>query len=1262
MSNPTAAALPPSAFPVFTRVLIANRGAIACRIARTLRSMGLGSVGVYSDADRASAHVDAMDIAVHMPGDRAAVTYLNAAALVEIAKANGAGAIHPGYGFLAENPAFAEACEKAGIIFLGPRPDSMRAFGLKDAARMLAELMEVPVLAGTSALPDVDTALIEAARIGYPVMLKSTAGGGGIGMQVCADAAALPAAFASVTRLAQSSFGDAGVILERYVANARHVEVQLFGQGDGRVCVLGDRDCSLQRRNQKVIEEAPAPGLSQSVRADMHAAARRLLAGVRYRSAGTAEFLYDAAREQFYFLEVNARLQVEHGVTELVTGVDIVEWMLRLELGTLGDRADADPRTQGVAMQARIYAEDPLAEFRPATGLVTRAEWAMPEHGRVDTWVRTGVQVSAHYDPMLAKVLVHAGERNAAIAALRDVLQRSSIDGLQTNRRWLLGVLALPQFRDVQHSTRTLATVAIAERAIEVLHAGTFTTVQCWPGRVGYWDVGVPPSGPMDALSFRLGNRLLGNSADCAGLEFTALGATLQFRSATRIVLTGADFAACIDDAPLPRWIALQVRAGQTLKLSTVRDGGMRGYLLVQHGLDVPDYLGSAATFTLGAFGGHAGRALRFGDVLPLSDLPAQRADSATQADTDEDVASADARASSPANLVSSLQPVMRDDWTLRVLMGPHAAPDFITERGMDVLLAAQWEVHFQSSRTGVRLIGPKPDWARADGGDAGLHPSNLHDNAYAIGAVDFTGDMPVILGPDGPSLGGFVCPFTVIAADQWMLGQLRAGDRVQFVPVSAEDALHLLARQDAGIEFLRPENGAPPRPQVWQRNGSVLSSTGEGDTALVARASGECNLLIEVGPAELDLRQRFRIERLQRALADVAPAGMQELTAGVRSLQVHFDPQRLARSKLLGLIQELDSDVRRSEDVSVPARIVHLPLSWDDPAVRLAIERYMRVVRADAPWCPSNIEFIRRINGLADEAEVRRIVFDASYLVLGLGDVYLGAPVATPMDPRHRLVTTKYNPARTWTPENAVGIGGAYLCVYGMEGPGGYQFVGRTVQMWNRFPHGHAPAPRGRVAPLQTADDLWTQPWLLRTFDQIRFHPVDAAELLEMRAAFPHGRYVPRITPSEFNLTAYEDSLRVNAGSIAEFRTTQRTAFAAERERWRVQDALDEQNPVRKLAASSPTGASPLPENEVREDEVPEDAVRVVADVAGVVAAVDAQIGDTVLAGDRLCVIESMKMEIPVVALAAGCMRGLFVQPGDAVHAGQLLAWFDAA
>ena len=1218
----------------FGRVLIANRGAIAVRIARSVRALGLGVVGVYSDADRASAHVDALDVAVLLPGERASDTYLNVQAIIDAARAHGAGAIHPGYGFLAENPAFAEACAAAGIRFLGPRPETMRAFGLKDAARALAQAANVPVLSGSELLPDVDAALVEAARIGYPVMLKSTAGGGGIGMQVCQDDAQLLDAFASVTRLARSSFGDAGVILERFVAHARHVEVQVFGDGEGHVCILGDRDCSLQRRNQKVVEEAPAPALPDAVREGMHEAARRLLSQVRYRSAGTVEFLYDATAQSYYFLEVNARLQVEHGVTELVTGVDIVEWMLRLELGTLGDAMHTDPVSRGAAIQARVYAEDPLADCRPSTGLVTCAEWPSIAAGRVDTWVRAGAQVSAHYDPMLAKVLVHAADRDAAIAGLATALRGTRIDGVQTNLRWLVDVLAIPAFLAATHGTRTLSTLQVQEAAIEVLEPGTFTTVQAWPGRVGYWDIGVPPSGPMDALSFRLGNRMLGNAADAAGLEFTADGAVLRFRSAARVVLAGADLGAHLDDAPVPRWMALGIAAGQTLRLGAAQDGGMRGYLLVQGGIDVPDYLGSVATFTLGGFGGHAGRALRAGDVLPLRNAAPVEA--------------------ACTSLPSTVQPVLRDAWTLRVLVGPHAAPDFLTERGMAELLAVDWEVHFQSSRTGVRLIGPVPQWARADGGDAGLHPSNLHDNAYMIGAVDFTGDMPVILGPDGPSLGGFVCPFTVIAADQWQLGQLRAGDRVRFHPVSFEDALQAQAQQDAAIASLH----APPVPAVRMRAATganaraVLSGTGEGDAMLVVRASGERALLVEAGPAELDLRQRFRIERLQRALAAAAPAGLRELTAGVRSLQVQFDPSVLPRAHLIGLVGELDADVRRATDHRVDARVVHLPLSWDDPAVQLAIERYMRVVRADAPWCPSNIEFIRRINGLADEDEVKRIVFDASYLVLGLGDVYLGAPVATPLDPRHRLVTTKYNPARTWTPENAVGIGGAYMCVYGMEGPGGYQFVGRTVQMWNRFPSGRAPGGR-RVndagdAATATADELWANPWLLRTFDQVRFHPVSAAELLEMRAAFPQGGYRPRIEETSFDLGEYERTLADNAASIGDFRASQRAAFAAERERWGALGISD-------------TGPAPAP-SAVDASSVPAGGVRVLAAVAGVVAAVEALAGNDLDTGARLCVIESMKMEIPVLVPAAGRVGGVLVQRGDTVHAGQVLAWMEAA
>lgn len=392
---------------------------------------------------------------------------------------------------------------------------------------------------------------------------------------------------------------------------------------------------------------------------------------------------------------------------------------------------------------------------------------------------------------------------------------------------------------------------------------------------------------------------------------------------------------------------------------------------------------------------------------------------------------------------------------------------------------------------------------------------------------------MPVILGPDGPSLGGFVCPVTVIEADLWQLGQLKAGDRVQFIAVDLPTARRLADARDQESATLTPDQ------QDWQATAPaspIVLDTGAGDQRLVARLSGDTHLLLEVGAPELDLVTRFRAHALMQALQAQDIDGIVDLTPGIRSLQVHYCPRKLPLPVLLQDIAAQWARVSAARDLSVPSRIVHLPLSWDDPACQLAIDKYMTTVRKDAPWCPSNLEFIRRINDLPDIDAVRQTVFDASYLVMGLGDVYLGAPVATPLDPRHRLVTTKYNPARTWTAENSVGIGGAYLCVYGMEGPGGYQFVGRTLQMWNRY---------------RTVPAFDGQPWLLRFFDQLRFYPVSADELARIRRDFPLGRFPLRIEPAELHLAQYQDFLRREAEDIAAFKSHQAAAFDAERQRW---------------------------------------------------------------------------------------------------------------
>ncbi len=369
-------------------------------------------------------------------------------------------------------------------------------------------------------------------------------------------------------------------------------------------------------------------------------------------------------------------------------------------------------------------------------------------------------------------------------------------------------------------------------------------------------------------------------------------------------------------------------------------------------------------------------------------------------------------------------------------------------------------------------------------------------------------------------------------------MGQLKADDLVRFVPVSLAEARRRRVAEERAIAALEPQPPLRGRaPDV--RGTAVLSAArGTGDRpAVVIRQDGDGALLVEYGPPVLDLGLRFRVHALTEALAARRLSGIVNLTPGIRSLQIHYDDGRLPREELLARLAEIEAGLPATAEIEVPSRIVHLPLSWDDPATQLAIRKYTQSVRPDAPWCPSNIEFIRRINGLDNIDEVRRIVFDARYLVLGLGDVYLGAPVATPLDPRHRLVTTKYNPARTWTPENAVGIGGAYLCVYGMEGPGGYQFVGRTCQVWNRF-HETPDFPAGK-------------PWLLRFFDQIRFFPVSERELLDFRAAFLRGRARVEVEQTTFRFGAYRAFLEANESSISAFRARQQAAFIAERERW---------------------------------------------------------------------------------------------------------------
>ena len=424
-------------------VLVANRGEIACRVIRTLQRMGIRSIAIYSDVDRNAQHVAMADAAYEIGAAPPRESYLNQVGILKAAKESGADAIHPGYGFLSENAAFAEACAKAGVIFIGPPASAIKAMGSKSEAKTLMEKAGVPLVPGYHGGDQSPKVLKAAAdQIGYPVLIKASAGGGGKGMKVAADAGAFQAALESARREAQNAFGDDQVLVEKYLTRPRHIEAQIFGDSHGDIIHLFERDCSIQRRHQKVIEEAPAPGLSAERRAAIGKAAVEAGRAVGYVGAGTVEFI--AEGDQFYFMEMNTRLQVEHPVTEAITGLDLVEWQVRVARGEKLPKTQDQLAIRGHAMEVRLYAEDPARDFLPQTGTLRHFSFEGP--GRIDTGVREGDAITIHYDPMIAKIISHGADRAEAIARLRRSLAHTEVGGLTTNLDFLQAILRQPDF------------------------------------------------------------------------------------------------------------------------------------------------------------------------------------------------------------------------------------------------------------------------------------------------------------------------------------------------------------------------------------------------------------------------------------------------------------------------------------------------------------------------------------------------------------------------------------------------------------------------------------------------------------------------------------------------------------------------------------------------------------------------------------------------------------------------------------------------
>ncbi|GMF80864.1 unnamed protein product [Aspergillus oryzae] len=905
-------------------LLVANRGEIAVRILKTAK---------YEYLDHAS-------------------------------KRNHVDAIIPGYGFLSENADFARAIAKAGMVFAGPSPECIEAFGLKHTARDLATKAGVPIVPGS-------TGLVTSEEDAVKVMLKATAGGGGMGLLTCSSEDEVRESFATVRSRGEALFKNAGLFIERYYPSSHHIEVQVFGNGDGKAIAIGERECSIQRRHQKIIEECPSPFVTRNpgLRESLGDAAVRLAESIKYGSAGTIEYLVDDETGAFFFLEMNTRLQVEHGITELCYGVDLVELMLKqadaqlsgtkgLEVAFLtGITVDAP---SGAAIEARVYAENPTKDFAPCPGTLQSVEWKELPGSRIDTWVYRGI-----------KVMLHSPSRTQAIEGMRTILTQSRICGPPTNLEFLAEILTDERFVTGNTLTRFLDDFQWKLSAIDVMSGGAYTLIEDWPGRPTLGK-GFCHSGPMDPLAFRIANALVGNPVGLEVLEITLSGPELHFLGPALISLCGAPIEASLDNVPVRMWSRIKVEAGQRLKIGKTIGNGCRAYLAVFGGfLNVAEWFGSKSTSPMVGVGGYQGRQLASGDLLSITnDAP----------DTLGDL-------SIPEHLI----PKYPDHWELLSMPGPYDE-GYLTPESIDMLYETEWKISHNAARGGIRLLGPKPKWARSDGGEGGAHPSNLIEYGYAIGSLNWTGDDPVIFPQDAPDFGGFISSHTIVKADLWKLGQVKAGDTLKYRATSLEDAL---AARNHMERFVR----------------EVVKCCYEGGN------------FGDIAP-----------------LKDTLPSA---LTAEIRGTGVvHQIPEH--GTQPLVNYRQVETKLGDLSEAKMPSRLFKLPLAFESQRQKDAIARYMETQRPYASYLPDNMNFVAKNNAFT-KAEVENIYLTARLMVVSVG-FFTALPLALPVDPRQRMNCPKMNPSRVYTPAGSVSWGGSCMALYNVDSPGGYQMTGMTI------------------------------------------------------------------------------------------------------------------------------------------------------------------------------------------------------------------------
>ncbi|OAA60292.1 Allophanate hydrolase subunit 2 [Niveomyces insectorum RCEF 264] len=1240
-------------------VLIANRGEIACRLIRAAKSLGIRSVAIYSQVDSESLHALSADEAHLLTGDSRSA-YLDGDQIIAIAKKSNAQAIVPGYGFLSENTAFARSVADAGLVFVGPSPEAVESFGLKHMARDLAIAAGVPVVPGSQGLVDTEDAAVAAANgLGYPIMLKATAGGGGMGLLVCADETEVRRNFQTVQSRGASLFKHAGVFLERYFPDSHHIEVQVFGNGQGKAISVGERECSIQRRHQKVVEECPSPLVElkyPELRASLTACAVRLAESIRYGSAGTVEYLVDDETGDFFFLEMNTRLQVEHGITEMCYGVDLVELMLRQADAELAGRGGLEAaeleRLQpsflsptGHAIEVRVYAENPARDFSPSPGLLQEVVWHQPAGARVDTWVQTGMTVTADYDPLLAKLMYHGATRDAAVAGMEDMLRKSVVHGPPANLDFLLAIVQDATFRRGHTNTKFLSTFAFVPAAIDVLSGGSYTLIQDYPGRptVGH---GFGHAGPMDTIAFRAANILAGNPEGTEGLEITLTGPDLRFLGDAVVALCGPPIPAHLDGAEFPQWTRVHIRAGQRLTLGKMA-AHCRVYLAVYGGfLNVASWFGSKSTNPMVNVGGYQGRPLRAGDFLRIVEpdhLPQHTEGAAF-------------------SLPKEVVPRYTSDWHIEVMPGPYET-GYLATSDIETIYSVPFKVSHNAARGGIRLIGPRPVFARKDGGEGGGHPSNVIEYGYPLGGLNWTGNEGVLFPADCPDFGGFICSFTVTKGDLWKMGQLRAGDSVQFHRVSLDSALQTRRRNEAFLAALAaavstagaagsaasssPESALVPfdsdtiGPEAAEPGQDVLRYLEATATrpAVTYRGGADDYVLVEYGTGAPDLNNKCRSTALKRALdAATGPVSTNRAQGGVvfntvgcvNTLAISYSGLGVSRDALIDRLVALEDTLGDMSAAQFPSRHFRLPLTFKHRKLDDAIERYMANQRSKATYLPDPFKFVAENNGMTVD-ELKRLCVKMETVVIAVG-FFMALPLSLPVDPRDRIRSPKMNPSRTYTPEGTFSYGGSSVSVYPVDSPGGYMLMGMTMPGVDVFGRKRGFAPE--------------RPWMFEDMDIVSFYEVTEEEYDAHMAAFHAGRYDFEVTPTVFDMAAH-NRLLSTATSEAE-------ALQAKREV--AQDAMAEREreSLAQWLAEKQAG-------ETSEDEI--QALLADPGVEAIEAPVNANVwkvlveeGDVLKAGQTVVILEAMKMEINVNVesrLAGAKVIKVVIKPGDSIESG---------